>query len=89
MALDKTDARLAALTFAHEARLFVDEEGVYFAGATHGNRVHEVDEATADAAQELVADGDLEAGETGAGPNGLTPVPITAQGETLYEEWTA
>lgn len=89
MALEKTQDRLDALSLANEGRLFVDPGTSDFAVKSELNdNVRDAEPEINDAASDLRDDLDLEDGEEGTGPEGLTPVVFTPQGADLYAEWT-
>lgn len=86
--LEQTKHRVDAMTLAKEDRLFVAEESNdFFVKAKHG-KVAEAHTQVNNAAADLVDEGDLTEGEAGTGPEGLTPVVFTPQGQALYDEWT-
>jgi hypothetical protein len=89
VALEKTQARVDALSLANEGRLFVDPGTSDFAVKSElSDTLHDAQPPINDAASDLRDDLDLEDGEEGAGPEGTTPVVFTPQGADLYAEWT-
>jgi hypothetical protein len=84
MTLEKTEVRCNALLVAHEGRLSVDNEGVYWLASDEGGAPRAAQPAFADAVEELFADGDLEKGTEDAGS---TPVTTTEDGEALFASW--
>jgi hypothetical protein len=86
MALDKTQARMDALTLAAEGRLFTDQD-YYFVGSELADTVKPAQPPIADAAGDLTDDGDLEQGDQN-GPDDLFAVVLTEAGAALREQWS-
>jgi len=82
----KFQARVDALDLAAEGRLFV-EVGTSDFVVKAGDELQDADPDLSDAADDLRDNLDLEDGDEGSGPEGLTPVVITPQGAALLEQW--
>ncbi|WP_372663593.1 hypothetical protein [Amycolatopsis kentuckyensis] len=86
MPLDKTQARMDALTLAAEGRLFTDQAD-YFVGSELADSVKPAQPPIADAADDLSNDGDLQQGDQN-GPDDLFAVVLTEAGAALRDQWS-